>query len=215
VIGAMRFSGGLASRRLESGLIDDVFATYSDRSACLVVTQCGAGTLAVLNADLPRSTLPASPVFVPLVGELITRLLSHRGGLNECASGEAMTAFLPAEAGTLAGLALTSENSGTLAEEGGFVLWRCAEAGPPGVYAVKRGAETVYALASTTDAVESDLATIDPALFRTRLAGGRTVQFQAAAADGQDQKDDAWAWILVGCCVCIMGELALLKAFRT
>jgi hypothetical protein len=220
VLGAMRFSGGLGSRRLEGGLIDDVFATFSDRSACLVVTACGAGQLAVLNADLNQSTLPASPVFVPLVGEITGRLLSQRGGRDSYASGEPVTAYLPAEAGAMAGLQLVSDsdynNLGTLAEEGGSVLWRCPQAGPPGVYRVTRGRNTVFAAAATIPAVESDLATMDPSLFGTRLAGGRNVQSTAAADEGsQRRKDDAWAWILAGCVACMIGELAVLKAFRT
>ncbi|MEO6437026.1 MAG: BatA and WFA domain-containing protein [Tepidisphaeraceae bacterium] len=214
VLGAMRFSGGLTSRRLETGLIDDVFATYSDRSACLVVTTCGAGTLAVLNADLAQSSLNGSPVFVPLVGELVGRLLSARGGQETFASGEPMTAYLPTEAGAIAGLTLPAKNSGALVEEGGFVLWRWPEAGAPGGYEVTRGNETVFAIASSIPAIESNLQTTDASLFTTRLAGGRTLQFQAAA-DEREQNDDAWSWILVACCVCTIGELALLKAFRT
>src|SRR5207249_3853929 len=46
VTGSLRFAGGLSSRRLEGALADDVLAAYSDRSACLVVSACGGGTLA-------------------------------------------------------------------------------------------------------------------------------------------------------------------------
>src|SRR2546430_531893 len=42
-IGPLRFGGGLDSRRLQSGLADDVIASYSDRSAAIVVTTCGNG----------------------------------------------------------------------------------------------------------------------------------------------------------------------------
>lgn len=220
VTGSLRFSGGLSSRRLETGLIDDVLATYSDRSACLVVTGCGAGTLAVLNADLTASrSLPSSPMFVPLLGETIGRLLAHRRE-ETTSSGEPMTAYLPTEAGAAEGLALFAEaksdnvNLGTLTEEGGFVLWRCPEAPPPGVYGVKRGGATVFALATGAPAIESDLQTLDASVFGSRLAGGRTVHFQTAA-DADEQKDDVWAWILVSCAICMIGELAVLKAFRT
>src|SRR6185436_6321584 len=48
-VGALRFGGGLASRKLPSGLADDVLATYSDQSACVVVSACGSGMLGVLN----------------------------------------------------------------------------------------------------------------------------------------------------------------------
>jgi len=218
VIGKLRFNGGLASRRLETGLIDEVLATYSDRSACLVVTSCGAGALAVLNADLTTSSLPGSTLFVPLVGETIGRLLSqHHEQAIQC--GEPMTAYLPTDAGAVAGLELVGENPsteeiGSLIEEGGSVLWRCPQAPPPGVYRVKRGDATVFAIASAIPAQESDLATLDPALFTTRLSGGRAVNYQASA-DSQDQKDDAWALILVWCSACVLGELVVLKAFRT
>jgi hypothetical protein len=218
VIGSLRFNGGLASRRLETGLIDEILATYSDRSACLVVTSCGAGTLAVLNADLKTSSLPGSTLFVPLVGETVGRLLSQRRE-ESTNVGEPMTAYLPTEAGAATGLTLAGENVskdelGSLVEEGGFVLWRCPQAPPPGVYSVKRADSTVFAIASAIPAQESDLATLDPSLFGTRLAGGRQVHYQASA-DSQEQKDDAWAWILVWCTACVLGELLVLKAFRT
>src|SRR5207248_10466069 len=61
----LRFGGGLNSRRTSAGLIDDVLASYSDRSAAIVVSACGAGHLAVLNTELNASNLPASPIFVP------------------------------------------------------------------------------------------------------------------------------------------------------
>ena len=70
----LRFSGGLASHPLPDALADDVRARYGDQSACLVVSTCGAGTIAILNADLGASTLPTSSAFVPLVGELTCAL---------------------------------------------------------------------------------------------------------------------------------------------
>ena len=53
-------NGGLATRRSERALADDILASYNDRSASLVVTTFGGGTLAVLNADLTTSDLPRS-----------------------------------------------------------------------------------------------------------------------------------------------------------
>src|SRR5207247_6003032 len=97
--GSLRFGGGLASRRLDGALADDVLASYSDRSACLVVTGCGAGTLAVLNADLAASNLPSSPAFVPLVGELTGRLLGTRRDSSALICGEPVALYLPASAG--------------------------------------------------------------------------------------------------------------------
>jgi hypothetical protein len=114
----------------------------------------------------------------------------------------------------VAGENVSSDELGSLLEEGGFVLWRCPQAPPPGVYQVKRGGAAVFAIASAIPPQESDLATLDPALFGTRLAGGRQVHYHASA-DAQERQDDAWAWILVWCTVCVLGELAVLKAFRT
>src|SRR6185503_8372775 len=88
VVGPLRFSGGLGSRRLEGALADDVLASYSDRSAFLVHTSSGVGSLAVLNADLASSNLRKSAAFVPLVGELVERLLEHNQAQTSAVSGE-------------------------------------------------------------------------------------------------------------------------------
>jgi hypothetical protein len=233
VVTPLRFAGGLSTRRTEGGLIDDVLALYSDRSACLVVTQCGLGTLAVLNADLGESSLPASPGFVPLIGELTGRLLSLRGGEDAAASGEPVALYLPAEAGAAEGLSIhvsrvgegragletaadgaVTDLHGALSEEGGFVMWRWAAAGPPGIYEVRREGGTVFAVATAVPGSESNLETIDPEVLTGRLAGGRRVHYQPAG-DAEQQKDDAWAWILAICAACMLSELAVLKVFRT
>jgi hypothetical protein len=215
----LRFSGGLSSRRLEGGLVDDVLANYSDRSAALVVTTCGAGALAVLNVDLSQSNLPSSGAFVPLVGELVGRLLSQRRSDDAAACGEPLAAYLPAEAGAAAGLTLVSDdpkqtNLGALTDESSFVLWRWESAGSPGVYSVKRDADTVFALATAAPALESDLETIDPSVLTTRLAGGRTISFQSAINETATG-DSAWSWFLVACAACMLGEFFVLRLFRT
>jgi hypothetical protein len=215
----LRFSGGLSSRRLEGGLVDDVLANYSDRSAALVVTTCGAGALAVLNVDLSQSNLPSSGAFVPLVGELVGRLLSQRRSDDAAACGEPLAAYLPAEAGAAAGLTLVSDdpkqtNLGALTDESSFVLWRWEFAGSPAVFSVKRDADTVFALATAAPALESDLETIDPSVLTTRLAGGRTISFQSAINE-TDTGDSAWSWFLVACAACMLGEFFVLRLFRT
>ena len=73
----LRFAGGLSSRRLEDGLPDDVLASFGDGSAFLTLSSSDAGYLAVLNADLADSTLPKTKAFVPLVQELVERLLAR------------------------------------------------------------------------------------------------------------------------------------------
>src|SRR5262249_38275346 len=94
--GPLRFAGGLASRRLEGGPADGVLAWLGDRSAFLVVTSCGAGTLAVLNADLSTSNLAGSGAFVPLIGELMNRLLGRQRLTEAAPCGEPLAVYLPA-----------------------------------------------------------------------------------------------------------------------
>ncbi|MDB5323027.1 MAG: hypothetical protein JWN40_4658 [Phycisphaerales bacterium] len=215
-LGTLRFAGGLASRRADRGLADDVLASFSDRSAALVVTSCGAGSLGIINADLAASSIPASGAFVPLLSELVSRLMGTRADQTAVNSGEAMAVYLPAEAGAAAGLSLEPvENAGQLNDENAFVTWRWNIAGPPGVYQVKRGNATLFAVATGVSKDESDLRTIDASVIQ-RLAGGREVHFDAAGAGGgEDQKDRAWTWALIACTTCMLLEIGVLKAFRT
>jgi hypothetical protein len=219
----LRFAGGLATRKLEGGLADDVVATYSDQSAAVVVTACGAGTIAVINASLADSSMPGSPVFVSLTGELVNRLLSRSKSADTVASGEAAVSYLPPEAAGTAGLAIqppgaqdanAAANLGELVEESGSVIWRWPAAGTPGVYRVKRGAADVFALASAVPAQEADLQSIDPAVLKDRLAGGRTVAYQNVGEDDQ-QRDTRWAWLAAMCAACMICEFGALKLFRT
>jgi hypothetical protein len=218
VAGNLRFNRGLSSQRASGGLEDDVLAEYSDRSAALVVTPCGAGTLAVLNADLTASNLRASAVFVPLVEELCGRLLSVTDSADALRCGEPLAVYLPAECGMAQGLKIeglpgSEDNVGSLSDESTGTLWQADAAGSTGVYQVKRGDRTVFAIATAAPAAGSDLQSIDPATLTLRLAAGRRVGYQSA--DDLPTKDQAWAWLLVGCAACLIGEVGLLKLFRT
>jgi hypothetical protein len=213
-IAPLRFSGTLASHRTPAGLPDDILASYSDRSAALVITRCGAGMLAVLNVDLTQSDLAGSALFVPLVSEITSRLMIQRERAT-AACGEPVAAFLPAEASPAEGLHVVmpkdvTADPGTLSEDASAIIWRIPSAGPPGVYEVRRGASTVFALASAIPASEADLQTMDPAILKTRLASGRHVAFTTADND-EPANDTAWSWSLVGCAACVLAELALLK----
>ena len=175
----LRFSGGLLSRKTETGLIDDVRVTYSDGSAALVVTACGAGTLVLWNADLQQSNLPRSPAFVPLVGELSGLLLGERRIPVALPCGEPLSAFLPPDAGPMRGLTVVrpsdvtvSWETGELIDEPVGVLWREQAAGPPGIYQVQRAGQPVYALATAAPAEESELEPLPPDVLQGRLAGG-------------------------------------------
>jgi hypothetical protein len=218
VAGNLRFNRGLDSRRSPGGLADDVLAEFSDRSAALVVTPCGAGTLAVLNMDLTASNLRASAVFVPLVEELCGRLLAVSDSADAAPCGVPMAVFLPSESGPAQGLKIEGPtgvegNVGDLSDESTGTLWRADGLESTGVYQVKRGDSTVFAIAAAAPATESDLQSIDPATLTTRLAAGRNVGYQTAG--NAPSKDQAWAWLLVGCAACLIVEVGLLKLFRT
>jgi hypothetical protein len=215
LIATLRFTGGLSTRQREGALADDLRALFNDRSACLVVTSCGQGTLAVLNCDLPASNLPSSSAFVPLMGELMG-MASRRKRIEPVASGEATAANLPLTVGPLAGLQLVgpSEQRGQLVEEDSGPVWRWPAAGPPGVYQVRKQDTTVFALASVIPAQASDLRTIEPDLLRRRLAGGRSVHYRAANAEDEDH-DTYWSWLAVALVGCLLVEVVALKVFRT
>jgi hypothetical protein len=207
VIAPLRFAGTLVSHRLATGLPDDILATYSDRSAMLVISACAAGNLAVLNVDLTRSDLASSPVFVPLVGEIAARLTAQRGIEPASACGESAATFLPSEAAPAAGL---HAPVGILSEDATSVLWRMDEAPLPGVSEVKRGEQTVFATATGIPASEADLAALDPAVLKTRLASGRHVSI-GTLEDDEPADDTAWAWAMTACAGCMLGELVVLK----
>lgn len=219
---SLRFEGGLASRPVQGGLADDVPAKFNDQSAGVVVTACGAGSLAVLNAELRNSTLPSSPAFVPLMGELVSHLLGRDRADESTLSGEPLAAFLPQSAGPLAGLRIepaegTSVEVGSLGElreDAAGILWQAPAAGAPGAYVVKRGDQTVFALASTIPPEESNLTTLASDLLTSRLAGGREIQFHSGVQE-DEPRDRIWTWLAVGCVSFLLIEMATLIVFRS
>jgi hypothetical protein len=176
--------------------------------------------LGVLNADLnsSKSNLINSPAFVPMLAELSGRILGQRKGEDAAvACGEAMARYLPAEAGMAEGLKIVgtgAEEMGSVVGENNFVLWKSSAMGGPGIYKVMRGEKTVFAVASAVPGVESDLRTMDPAVMKERMAGGRTVLFETAGQE-EEKKDRAWAWAIAACVVCLLGEMLVLKIFSS
>ncbi|MBS0263141.1 MAG: BatA and WFA domain-containing protein [Planctomycetes bacterium] len=222
ILATVRMNGGLASRRVTEALLDDVLATYNDQSACLVVTGCGAGTLAILNADLGASNLPSSPAFVPLIGELTNQLLGQSRGLDAVPSGEPMAVALPSESSPVSGLIIVPPPSATresvtlgeLREESLGILWQSAVAGPPGAYQVQRSGKTVFALATAIPAEEADLTSISREILTDRLAGGRDVKFRSRPSS-DTARDETWAWLALACLACVVGEMVCLRAFKS
>lgn len=220
-IAPLRFSGGLSTRVRDGALADDILATYSDGSACLVVAAADAGALAVLNDDLGHSNLYQSPIYVPLLGELVQQyLLSRRQGAREVACGEELVAELPSEAGAIAGMELRGPDPavtevGRLQQESQGVLWTADRLSEPGVYRVVRDGQTVFAVTAAAPAAESDLRVLPPDVFRERLAGGRSVEFRASGGGNKEETDWLWTWMAIACVGCLMGETVSLKYFRT
>jgi len=216
----LRFSGGLTSRRLPQGLEDDIRAAFSDGSAFLVDARSDAGSLIVMNADLERSNLPVSPLFVPLVSELTQELLAKRHGPGEFASGEPLVMALSGssdaagELTVMGGPTEAADRRGEIVLEATGPLWRAAAAGPPAVYEVKRGGQTIAAVAVAIPPDESDLRTLPAELFEGRLAGQRDVRFHAWSPASGERQDYAWAWLAVGCLLCVLGEFAALRYLR-
>jgi hypothetical protein len=220
----LRFSGGLSSRRLAGGLENDLAAVYDDGTACLVVTSSDAGVLAVLNADLAASNLPKTQAFVPLVSELIERMLDRERVAQAAPCGEPLVVHLPSDVGTTSGLRVVGpkqetataagEPLGDLMDEAGGVVWHWQHPTQPGVYRVLRGDQTVFAIALGVPAEESQLESLSSDVLTKRLAAGHEVYLHSATA-GEEGRDDVWKWFVTACVLCLVGELGTLLAFRT
>ncbi|MBW3541206.1 MAG: BatA domain-containing protein [Planctomycetes bacterium] len=218
-VAPLRFAGGLVTRPVAGALAEDVLASFNDRTAFLVAASAGRGSLVVMNADLAASNLPQSPIFVPLLGELVERLSSGESETVEVSSGEPLTIALPASSGAADGLAITgpagtSDAGSDLVAEPAGVLWHAAAAGAPGVYRVERDGRTEFAVASAIPATESDLAPLPANVFRERLSAGRDLRFRSQSSLNRDARDRLWTWLAVACASCLLAEVATLRMFR-
>ena len=224
VTGPLRFAGGLSSRQLPNALDDELLATYSDGTACMVLSGSDAGTLAVVNADLTASNLAKSPAFVPLLTELVERMLDGRRLTASAVCGEPLVVNLPAEIGMAAGLNVqgpvalqadpASGAAGELVDEALGAAWHWRSPSHPGVYRIGRDNQTVFAMPVGLPADESQLESLPADVLTGRLAAGCDIHY-ASAFDADRQRDDFWKWCAAGCVLCLLGELATLLAFRT
>jgi hypothetical protein len=223
-VAPLRFAGGLGSRRLDRGLASDVLAAYNDGSACMAFTDSDAGALAVLNADLLASNLAGSACFVPMVEELVERLLDRNRQSTVALCGEPLVVRLPGDASPASGLRIvgpgnSGEDSsggrfGELSEDAAGTVWHWAAPDRPGVYRVQRDGKTISAVAVQIPAEESPLESLSPDVLKTRLASGLNIHCRAASDEGQSQ-DDFWKWFAAACAVCLLGETLGLLVFRT
>lgn len=216
----LRFSGGLDSRRVEGAISEDILGQYNDRSVFLASATLDAGGFVVLNTDLTASNLPMSPLYVPLLGEIVQTLLGQSRRTGEIACGEPFALTLPPDAAAAAELSIAGPQAGEpvagdLSDDGAGVLWKGDAAGGPGAYRVLHKNTPVFAVAAAIPAAESDLRSLSAKVFEERLAGGREVTFRSLAGLGADEHDTVWSWLAVACVVCLLGELAALKGFKT
>jgi hypothetical protein len=220
LVETLRFSGGLDSRHTEGALAEDILGQYNDRSAFLVSATLNAGGFVVLNCDLAASNLPMSPLYVPFLGEVVQKLLGQGRRAGEIACGEPFALTLPPDAAAAAELSIAGPLAGEpvagdLSDDGAGVLWKGDAAGGPGAYRVLHKNTPVYAVAAAIPAEESDLRSIPAKVFEERMAGGRDVHFRSLSGLGADERDTVWSWLAVACVVCLVGEIAALKGFKT
>jgi hypothetical protein len=217
----LRFGGGLVSRPLPDSLADDVLATYNDGSACLVVTTSEVGSVAILNADLGVSNLPAHEAFVPIVDDLTQQLTERRTAPTAIHCGQPLVVRLPMTNATRRSLTIerpsdsaAEQDLGELQDEASGPVWHWSSVGEPGVYRVLQGSDLVFALAVTVPPEESQLESLSEDVLKQRLAAGRAIFFRSAAEEDQT-RDMWWTWLAVGCVLSLLGEVATLLVFRT
>ncbi len=220
IVGKLRFAGGVSSRRLQGTLDDDLLAVYGDGTACMTLTSCGAGSLAVINADLAASNLARTPVFVPLLDELVGRMLRRNGNRQPAYCGQSLVAHLPIEIESSLQLSLVAPDdyasthaTGQLTDETSGVVWRWTYPDRPGVFRVQRGEATVFSLAVEVPPTESELESLSAEVLKTRLAGGRKLYYRQTTGDAR-QPDDSWTWFLTASVLCMLCCIGVMLGFR-
>ena len=225
VLGQLRFSGGLESRRLEEEPDDDLLAAYNDGSASVVLATSDTGALAVINADLNESNLPRTGAFVPLIEELVHGLMYRERSSETAHCGEPLFVNLPGDAGPAPTLqavdlqnasdqtAVPETSYGELLDEETGTVWRWNTPNRPGVYGIKRAENIVFAKAAAIPPEESELESLDMESLAPRLAGGHATYYRNVAGDGQ-RRDDFWIWLTAACVLCMIGEVGTMIAFR-
>jgi hypothetical protein len=232
----LRLAGGLRTIPRgpeEPGLVR---AKLSDGSAGLVVVPVQSGTLGLMNLSLRGDRhLGKSPLFVPLLMELMAELLEGGEGENAryAVSGRAFSLALPGRAvgeatsefsrksGRGKWNAIDDEGAEAQGvrlvgdEAGAFLVW--SPAGRPGNYRVMREDEVMDVFAVGLPPEESNLDRLDAEIVRKRMVRGRNVRIEGstAAGDTADPEREFWP-ILAALSILLLGiELTVLKAFRS
>ena len=223
VLSDLRISGGLTTQRIPNSLDDDIRATLNDQSVLLFTTPAGSGKLCVLNADLNHSNWPRHSTFVPILNELVEDLLRSGGQSEQSFCGEPLTRLLPPAVTSGAELAVVAESNsdspaptttGEFQQSGEGVLWNWRRPDGPTVFNINQADQTVYALATHIAPEESDLRTLDAEVLTERLSGGRQVDFHRVA-EQKKEDDKSWIWFAVAAVVALVGEVFVLRSFKT
>jgi hypothetical protein len=219
----IRFQGGLGTRATTEGLRDQILAELSDTSALVYVSSVGAGQVAVLNTDLSRSNWSIQPTFLPIVSELINKLLAQRGQNEQAHCGEVVVRLLPSEitaeakllARTVDGLPSNDGDFGSWqwAPGQGAVVWNWPKPSGPGIYSLEDNATPVWMIATSAPSIESDLSSLDKEILTERISGQRAVGF-ALAGSNEKPDDDIWKWLIVGCLFGLIAEIVVLRFSR-
>jgi Aerotolerance regulator N-terminal/von Willebrand factor type A domain len=224
ILGTVRIGGGLDTRTTREGLQDQLLATLSDSSALLYITPCDAGQVAVFNLDLEKSNWYREQSFVPVISELLQRLLSSHSPTNESFCGEPIVRILPSNLTADSTLDIrnkdvrspSSEDYGKWewSESQSATIWTWPDPVGAGIYQVNSSGKEVAAVATCAPALESDLATLEQTTLQGRISGTRPVGFRTA--DDEDNKDDSlWNWLIVACVLGMLSEVAALRWFRS
>ncbi len=219
----VRFQGGLGTRATTEGLRDQILAELSDTSALLYISSVGAGQVAVLNTDLSRSNWSIQPTFLPIVSELINKLLAQRGQNEQAHCGEVAVRMLPTEitaeakllARTVDGLPSIDGDFGSWqwSPSQGAVVWNWPKPSGPGIYSLEDNATPVWMIATSAPSIESDLSSLDKEILTERISGQREVGF-ASAGSNEKPDDDIWKWMIVGCLFGLIAEIVALRFSR-
>ena len=220
-ISSLRVGGGLGSRRVPDSVEDDILATLSDQSVFMYSCPAGLGKLTVVNADLEACDWSRHTSFLPIINELVADLLSSNGNAQLSLTGLPMVRVLPSDVKSVDGLvvrqadvAQSQEEVGQLQASGEGVVWSCKELPGPDIFEIEKDGQSVFALAANLSPEESDLRTLDANLLTDRLSGGRDVSFNRVAGEKREE-DRSWIWFAVAAVVALIGEVAVLKAFRS
>ena len=218
----IRIGGGLGTEMTEEALKDRALATLSDRSVLLTLTDCGAGRLAILNADLEQSNLAFLPAFLPLIGELTSAVLPTSGSISETECGRPLVRLLPADlsitdnviAGPSDDWAEIAEGYGSWEATGTGMIWNWSDPSEKGVYEATLEDSVIFKVAITTPASESDLKSLDAGVLDAKGTSDRQIGFRNVRDSGDD-KDRLWNWLLVACVLGLVGEVCALRIFQT